>query len=95
MRMMMTVRIPVEAGNAAIMGNKLQGIIEGAMERLKPEAAYFATRDGERAVMFVFDMTDSSQMVPMAEPFFLQANAKIDMQPVMNADDLQAGLSQM
>lgn len=95
MRMLMTVRIPVEAGNAAIVENKLPGIIQGAMERLKPEAAYFTTRDGERSVMFVFDMTDSSQMVPSAEPFFQQANAKIDMQPVMNVDDLQAGLSQM
>jgi hypothetical protein len=38
-------------------------------------------------------MRESSQVADIAERFFFVLNAKIEMTPVMNADDLQKALS--
>lgn len=40
-------------------------------------------------------MADASDIVPVAEPFFTSMNAKVDMVPVMDADDLKTGLSKL
>ena len=40
------------------------GLIQSAAERWKPEAMYFGTFDGHRTAFMVFDMPDSSDMVP-------------------------------
>ena len=90
MRMMMEVRIPVEAGNDAIKDGSLMKIMQTSMAELKPEAAYFISREGERCGIMVFDMTDASQIPGIAEPFFLGLEAKVTFQPVMNAADLAA-----
>jgi len=95
MRMMMRVQIPVEAGNAAIADGKLPGIIQAAMEKLKPEAAYFMADDGVRTALFFFDLAESSQIPAFAEPFFQGADAMVGFRPVMNAEELQKGLSQL
>lgn len=95
MRMMMKVQIPVAAGNAAIANGTLPIVIQKAMEQLKPEAAYFFVEGGMRTSMFVFDMADSSQIPPDAEPLFQVLEASVDFRPVMNAEELQAGLGQL
>ena len=41
MRMMLRVRIPVEAGNVAFTDGSLGKGIQQAIDTLKPEAAYF------------------------------------------------------
>jgi hypothetical protein len=43
----------------------------------------------------VFDMADSSDLPPFAEPFFQGLNADVQVAPTMNGDDLQKGLSQL
>ena len=43
----------------------------------------------------VFDMPDSSDMVPSGEPFFTALDADVEIVPVMNADDLQKGFSKL
>jgi hypothetical protein len=48
MRMIMTVSIPVEAGNAAVLNGSLGPTIQQILAELKPEAAYFAEEDGKR-----------------------------------------------
>lgn len=91
MRMMMTVSIPVETGNAAIRKGTLQSTIQKILKDLKPEAAYFyADDDGNRCGTLVFDMKDSSQLPAVAEPWFLAFNAQVKGRPVMNAKDLAA-----
>jgi hypothetical protein len=40
----------------------------------------------------VFDMKDASSIPVVAEPFFMGLNADVQFTPVMNADDLKAGL---
>jgi hypothetical protein len=91
--MMIKFAFPVEAGNTAIRSGKVERVFKQIMEELKPEAAYFFPEGGERAGLFIVDMTDSSQVADVAERFFFGLNARIEMVPVMSAEDLQKGLS--
>ena len=54
---------------------------------------YFTPLGGERAGFFVVDMREPSQVAEIAERFFFGLNAKIEMTPVMNVDDLQKALT--
>jgi len=49
--------------------------------------------NGERGGFFVVNMQDSSQIADIAERLFFGLNAKIELVPVMTADDLRKGLS--
>ena len=95
MRMMLRVQIPVETGNEQIKNGKLPEVLKQTMEKLKPEAAYFFPDGGERSCIMIFDMKESSQIPSIAEPFFAELDASFELFPVMNAEDLMKGLSQM
>ena len=96
MRMMMTLEVPVEAGNEAIKSGQLPQVLESVLGSLKPEAAYFAsTDDGSRGGYIFFDLEDPSQIPLIVEPLFQQLNAQVRLQPVMTAEDVQRGLSQL
>jgi hypothetical protein len=92
MRTLMTVKIPTAAGNAAIKDGSLPKIIGKALADLNAEAAYFTSEDGMRTALIFFDMTDSSEIPPAAEPFFHAFDAQITFAPVMNADDMRVGV---
>ena len=91
MRVLMKVQIPTAAGNAAIKDGSLPKIVGKAIDALKAEAAYFTSEDGMRTALIFFDMADSSGIPPAAEPFFI-LDAKITFAPVMNADEMRAGV---
>lgn len=93
MRVMVKFAFPVEAGNAAIKSGKVATVFQQLMEDLKPEAAYFLADGGERGGFLILDMTQSSQIVEVAERLFHGLNARIELQPVMAAEDLQKGLA--
>jgi hypothetical protein len=88
--MMMTASIPAEAGNAAAANGTLGSTMQRILAKMKPKAAYFAAKDGERTVYIFFDMTDSSQLPAVAEPFFLAFNARVAVVPAMTPQDLAA-----
>ncbi len=89
MRMMMKVSIPVEQGNAAARSGTLGSTMQKILADIKPEAAYFMAEDnGQRTGLIFFDMTDSSQIPAVAEPFFLAFNAAITLRPAMTPQDL-------
>jgi hypothetical protein len=57
---------------------------------LKPEAAYFSADAQGRRSGLIVDMTDSSQIPGLAEPWFLGFNAEVTFRTVTNAQDLAA-----
>jgi len=90
---MVKFRFPVETGNEVVRTGKVGKVFQRLMEELKPEATYFFPEGGERAGLIVFDMRESSQVAETAERFFFGLNARIEMTPVMNAEDLQKALA--
>jgi hypothetical protein len=88
MRMMMRVSLPVETANTAARKGELGKTIQGILEIMKPEAAYFADDDGKRTGFIFFDMKDSSELPAVAEPWFLAFNASLTVRPAMNLQDL-------
>jgi hypothetical protein len=92
MRTLLSATMEVASGNKAIMDGSLPKIMKSIMERLKPEAAYFFASDGCRTCLMVFDLKDPSEIPITVEPLFMGMNAKVNLTPVMNAEDLQKGL---
>ncbi|MFE0380282.1 hypothetical protein ACFW1M_33020 [Streptomyces inhibens] len=95
MRMVLKAQIPTDAGNEVIKDGTLSKIMETAIAALQPEAAYFTLEGGDRTAFFYFDMQQSSQMPGLLESFFMDLNAKVSLQPVMNVQDLRTGLAEM
>ncbi len=95
MRMMLKAVVDTAAGNAMIADGLIGQVIGGLVDRLQPEATYFAGEDGQRACFIVFDMTDAADLPSICEPLFQAANARVTVTPCMNLDDLQRGLSQL
>ncbi|NII28436.1 hypothetical protein HB364_25360 [Pseudoflavitalea sp. X16] len=93
MRTLLRVVMDVTAANKAISDGTLPQIIETTMDKLKPEAAYFHASDGQRSCFMVFDLKDPSEIPGIAEPFFMNLHAKVELCPVMNAEDLKKGLT--
>jgi hypothetical protein len=95
MRMLMTVQMDVDAASRGIQDGTLPKVMDSTLSQLQPESAYFTTHEGCRTAYIFFDLKDPSQMPRIAEPLFSGLKAKIDLSPVMNADDLRKGLSQL
>lgn len=94
MRTLMKVQMDTEAASEAIKNGTMQTTLQSAIEQLNPEAAYFTTEDGMRTAFIIFDLREPAQMPVIAEPLFTALKAKIDVSPVMNLDDVQAGLQE-
>lgn len=94
MRMLLTARLDTKTANQSVADGTLGKEMQGIMEQLKPEAAYFTASEGDRTCILVFDLADSSGIPAAAEPF-LQAGAKVTLSPVMNAEDMQKGLASL
>ncbi|WP_426367698.1 hypothetical protein [Streptomyces sp. E-08] len=93
MRMLLKVQMDTQASNEAIKQGKLLKLMEGALQQLQPEAAYFTVENGCRTAYLFFDLADPSLMPKISEPFFMEIGAKIHYSPVMNPDDLRKGLA--
>jgi hypothetical protein len=93
MRMLMKVQMPTGSGNDAIKDGSLPQLMASSLEALKAEAAYFMAEDGMRTALIFFEMNDSSEIPPAAEPFFMDLGASITLSPVMNAREMQSGVT--
>jgi len=89
MRVLLTFRIPMDRGNAAVKDGRIGETIQSILEELAPEAAYFADIEGARGGYLVLNMDDASQMPAIYEPLFLALDATVHVQPVMTPEDLQ------
>jgi len=91
--MMLSVHMPAHTANAALKDGRFGKVLSQAMERMKPESAYFAARDGDRTGYFFFDLAEASDIPSICEPFFVELGAKIELTPAMTPDDVQKGLA--
>ncbi len=89
MRTLLKVSIPIAEGNAAVADGTLGTTLSSILADLKPEAAYFAEDNGARTAFIIINLADSSQIPAVAEPFFLAFNAKVEIHPAMNLEDLK------
>jgi hypothetical protein len=94
MRTLLKFQMDVEAANRSIRDGSWAEAMDGVMQKLQPEAAYFTAMDGKRTGLIVFDLKEPSQMPVIAEPLFMAVNASIEMSPVMTLEDVQAGLQE-
>jgi hypothetical protein len=91
MLFLMTVRIPTEPGNAALRDPAFGAKMHKLLKKIKAEAAYFTTIEGNRGAHIYVKMDDASQIPGIAEPFFLWLHADITFKPVMRPADLAKG----
>jgi hypothetical protein len=89
MRMLMKVTLPIVEGNAAVADGTLGTTIGAILADLKPETVYFAEENGARTAFIFLNLADSSQIPAIAEPWFLAFNAKVQLHPAMNLEDLK------
>lgn len=94
MRMLLTARFDNAIANKNIEDGTMPALMEEALKRLNPEAAYFTATGGQRTAFIIFDMQESAQLPVLAEPFFLNG-ATVAVRPVMNAEELRTGLAQL
>jgi hypothetical protein len=92
MRTLLKITMPVEHGNKAVKDGSLSRIMQSLIQELKPESSYFYPERGRRTAIFVFDLKDPTQIPQVAEPLFEKLCAEVELFPVMNADELRAGL---
>lgn len=88
MRMLMDVEFPVEPFNAHVRDGSAGAKIKKILEAIKPEAAYFAERNGKRGGTFVVNVNSPSDIPVLAEPFFLTFNASVQFHVAMTPEDL-------
>jgi len=88
MLFLMTVRIPNEPGNAALRDPAFGAKMQKLLRKIRAEAAYFTTIEGQRAAHIYLKMDDASQIPAIAEPFFLWLHADVTFSPVMRPLDL-------
>lgn len=91
MRFLLQVTVPVEKFNESVRDGSVSEKMGRILDELKPEAAYFLTRDGKRTGFLVVNMNDVSEIPRIAEPWFLYFDASVDIQPVMTPEDLKRG----
>jgi len=92
MKMLLRMVIDATKGSEAIKSGAMQKAIGNLIEKLKPEAAYFASDSGMRAGFLVFEMKSANQQVEIAEPLF-DLGCEIHLTPCMTPEDLQAGFA--
>ena len=95
MRVMAKITVPVESGNRGIKDGLIAKLVQATAERWKPQAMYFGSPEGRRAGFTVFDISEPSDMVPFAEPWFQEVNADVEISPVMSGEDLQKGFGKL
>jgi hypothetical protein len=95
MRVMVKFTLPTQESNALVSDGSIGQTMQTLLGNLEPEAAYFCHVDGKRGGYLVMNVEEGSEIVTKIEPFFLQMGAEIDTFPVMNADELGAGLQSL
>ncbi len=92
MRFMFRAEISAAKGNEAIKSGALPRVIRKFMEDAKPEATYFIVLNGCRTMIAFVDFKSVEDLPRFGEPMFAEFDAKIEITPAMNAEELARGL---
>ncbi len=93
MRMLVTVKFPLEPFNSSVRDGSAGTKIKRILDDIKPEAVYFSDFDGKRGGILVVNLNDASEIPALAEPWFLVFNAEVELRIAMTPEDLaRAGL---
>ena len=95
MRTMVKLTFPTQETNPLIRDGSIGQTMETILANLQPEAAYFGPLDGKRGGYIVVNMEEETDLVTKIEPFWLELGATVETFPVMNVDDLRAGLQSL
>ena len=68
---------------------KLIKTIKAILEVQKPDAAYFGEDDGKRTAFIFVQVKDDSELLKLAEPWYIAFNAYVGLRPIMTFDDLK------
>lgn len=90
MRFLAKITIPLEKADDAFKSGDLPRTLQSAMQRLRPEAAYFFEEDGKRECIFVFNL----DVAALLKPLFPDLDAAFHVTPVMNAAEFELELSE-
>ena len=94
MRFMVTFRIPMDEGTAAVKDGSIGPALEAILDDLKPEAAYLGPIEGARGGYLVVNFDEPSQIPAIAEPLFLGLGATIQITPVFTPEELPTEILQ-
>jgi hypothetical protein len=96
MRMLLHVKIPHEAFNAAVRDGSIGGKMKQILEETRPEAVYFTEYDGRRGAIMIINVENPSEVPKFSEPWFLLFNADVQFHIAMTPEDLgRAGLEKL
>jgi hypothetical protein len=88
MRVLMLLQFPIEPFNTAVKNGTVGAKMRQILDATKPEAAYFTERDGHRGGILVVNMDNASDIPRLAEPWFLNFNAEVELRIAMTPEDL-------
>jgi hypothetical protein len=89
MRMLMNVKMPTREFNATLKDGSAVQKMRHILEEIQPEAAYFTELDGQRTAILIVNINESSEVPRLAEPWFLNFNAIVEIKIAMTQEDLQ------
>jgi hypothetical protein len=88
MRMLVHVKFPHEAFNAAVKDGTAETKMKRILDDLKPEATYFTEFQGRRSAILIVDLQDASKIAAITEPWFLLFNADCELHAAITPEDL-------
>ena len=89
MRILVKMQIPAEAGNRMVQDPDFLKNIEDYIRNFNIEASYFTEINGERTALYVLDLQTTDQLAKAVEPLFQGFNAKVEVHPAMNFEELK------
>ncbi len=89
MRMLLNITLPAAEFNETVRDGSIGEKISNILENTKPEAVYFTDQNGERGAIVVVDIPDASKIPMLAEPWYLNFNARVRVGIAMTPDDLR------
>jgi len=96
MRMLLDWDMPLEPFNTMVKNGTAGRTIEKVLGEIKPEAVYFAARNGKRGGTMIVDLPDASAIPKILEHLFLAFEANAQFHPCMTPEDLKnAGLDDL